>query len=209
MIFPFADPTKCRITYPYGVKNSRYASGKHDGIDIVCDCSDKTILSISDGVVIKSSSKGAWGEHIVVKTSSEFYPVYAHMVKGSRMVSVGDKVVTGQALGIMGNTSTQKLAPHLHLEIQKNYYEAGNVFDVAEFLGIENIKSKTTGDIKFLEAEECELRYNKVSEIPIYAQETINKLIKKGIISGSDGKLDLSLDMIRLLIFNDRAGLYK
>lgn len=65
--------------------------------------------------------------------------------------------------------------------------------------------------------EEIEMRYNKLSEMPDYSQETITKMIEKGLINGSgttfdENKLpadmDLSLDMIRIFVTNDRAGLY-
>lgn len=60
-------------------------------------------------------------------------------------------------------------------------------------------------------------RYNKISDMPAYAQPTIIKMVDKGFIGGA-GKLkdennrpadlDLSLDMIRVFVTNDRAGLY-
>jgi len=65
--------------------------------------------------------------------------------------------------------------------------------------------------------EETEMRYNKIADMPGYAQPTITKMVKKGFIGGS-GKakdkngfpadLDLSIDMIRVFVTNDRAGLY-
>lgn len=67
------------------------------------------------------------------------------------------------------------------------------------------------------EKEEIEARYNKIAEMPGYAQPTITKMVKKGFIDGA-GKaqdenglpadLDLSIDMIRVFVTNDRAGLY-
>lgn len=65
--------------------------------------------------------------------------------------------------------------------------------------------------------EEEEMRYNTIDEIPSWAQDTIRKLCNREIIKGNTGLsdpsgyptgLDLSLDMIRLLVFNDRARLY-
>ena len=67
------------------------------------------------------------------------------------------------------------------------------------------------------EKEEPKVRYNKISDMPGYAKDTITKMVKKGFIGGA-GKakdenglpadLDLSLDMIRVFVTNDRAGLY-
>lgn len=60
----------------------------------------------------------------------------------------------------------------------------------------------------YSEEEEEEMRFNTVAECPEWAQETIQKLINKGFLSGDGEGLDLSRDMIRLLVINDRAGMY-
>ena len=58
------------------------------------------------------------------------------------------------------------------------------------------------------EEEEDEVRYQKLSEIPSWGKATVDKLIKQGIIQGNTKGLDLSEDMLRILVYNDRAGLY-
>lgn len=50
--------------------------------------------------------------------------------------------------------------------------------------------------------------YNTTAEIPDWGKTTINKLINKGILKGDDNKLNLSYTLLRLLVINDRAGLY-
>ena len=60
--------------------------------------------------------------------------------------------------------------------------------------------------------------YNQVSDCPGYAQPTISKMIDKGFISGtgtgrkdSEGRpadLSLSLDMLRVFVVMDRAGVF-
>ncbi len=57
--------------------------------------------------------------------------------------------------------------------------------------------------------EEEEMRYQKIEEIPEYAKSTIQKLINKKILKGNDNGLDLSEDMIRMFVINDRVGLYE
>lgn len=59
------------------------------------------------------------------------------------------------------------------------------------------------------EKEETEMRYNTVKECPSWAQATIQKLMKKGFLNGNGEGLDLSEDMIRLLVILDRAGAFK
>lgn len=58
------------------------------------------------------------------------------------------------------------------------------------------------------EEEERAMRYNTVDECPAWARETIRKLIGKGYLSGDGQGLDLSHDMVRLLVIHDRAGAF-
>ena len=54
-------------------------------------------------------------------------------------------------------------------------------------------------------------RYNTIEEINKdlpWATATITKLINKGLLNGTGEGLDLSEDMIRLLVINDRSGAY-
>lgn len=61
-----------------------------------------------------------------------------------------------------------------------------------------------------LEKEVLELimRYNTLEEMPSWAVPTIQKLMDNGSLVGGDKGLDLSHDMIRLLVIHDRMGLY-
>lgn len=51
-----------------------------------------------------------------------------------------------------------------------------------------------------------EVRYNTVDECPDWARETVQKLIDKGYLGGNGQGLDLSHDMVRILVIQDRAG---
>ena len=51
--------------------------------------------------------------------------------------------------------------------------------------------------------------YNYIDEnMPEYARPTIQKLVNKGLLKGSGGGLNLTDDLLRLLVINDGAGLY-
>lgn len=54
-----------------------------------------------------------------------------------------------------------------------------------------------------------EVRYNTVKECPGWARETIQKLVDKEYLNGTGEGLDLSADMVRLLVILDRAGAFK
>ena len=54
------------------------------------------------------------------------------------------------------------------------------------------------------------MRYNYIDDnMPAWARPTITKLVARGMLVGTEnGELNLSEDLLRLLVINDRAGLY-
>ena len=55
------------------------------------------------------------------------------------------------------------------------------------------------------------VRFNTLEEIEHdapWALSTVKTLINKGILSGTGSGFDLSMDMLRILVMNDRAGVY-
>ncbi len=56
------------------------------------------------------------GNHIVLDLGNGTYAFYAHLIKGSLKVKLGDKVKTGQVIGHLGNTGNSD-ASHLHFHI--------------------------------------------------------------------------------------------
>lgn len=67
---------------------------------------------------------------------------------------------------------------------------------------------KFAGTSPAQEQGEDEMRYKTLDEMPEWAKPTIEKLIAKGLLNGNGGDLDLSADMLRMFVINDRAGLY-
>lgn len=57
--------------------------------------------------------------------------------------------------------------------------------------------------------EEDRVRYHTVQECPEWARATVQKLVDKGLLSGDGTGLDLSRDMVRLLVILDRAGAWE
>lgn len=56
------------------------------------------------------------------------------------------------------------------------------------------------------EQEESDVRYNSVNDCPDWARNTIQKLVDQGCLNGDGEGLDLSHDMVRLLVVLDRRG---
>ena len=51
--------------------------------------------------------------------------------------------------------------------------------------------------------------YNYIDDnMPDWAKPTIQKLVDKGILKGSGNGLNLTEDLMRILVINDRAGIY-
>lgn len=56
------------------------------------------------------------GNYVIIKASPTAYLLYAHMKPGSIAVKVGDKVMKGQKIGLIGTTGNST-TPHLHFQI--------------------------------------------------------------------------------------------
>lgn len=53
------------------------------------------------------------------------------------------------------------------------------------------------------------IMYVRFEDVPEYAKETIRKLMGKGLLKGDgNGNINLTESMVRVLVINDRAGLY-
>lgn len=52
--------------------------------------------------------------------------------------------------------------------------------------------------------------YKKPADLPAWARPTVDKLIARGSIKPeADGAVNISQDMARMLVINDREGLYR
>ena len=126
-----------RVSSPFGW---RTLSGKrvyHKGIDLVG--TDKTVRAVVGGVVGQSiiitdpaNRTSEWGNYVRVDGEDGRIYYYCHLSK--RLVSRGDKVSVGDALGVEGSTG-KSTGSHLHLEVREN----GKSIDPTAILGIKNI----------------------------------------------------------------------
>ena len=102
----------------------------HYGTDISAPA-DANIYSIADGIVVKNVADDSdYGNYVVIghgnyDTSTgkyEYYSLYAHQIRYSTLVSVGEHVKVGQKIGNVGSTG-KSTGNHLHIEIY--HYENG------------------------------------------------------------------------------------
>lgn len=53
------------------------------------------------------------------------------------------------------------------------------------------------------------MRYGTIDAVPQWGRETVEKLMNRGLLQGDGQNLNLSLDMLRILVILDRADLFE
>src|SRR5690606_26967595 len=99
-----------RLSSKYGSRWGR----NHTGIDLT---GNKNIKAADAGEVEFVGTKNGYGKTIIINHKNGFKTLYGHL--NSYSVSKGDKVDTGDKIGVMGNTG-RSTGVHLHFEIIKN-----------------------------------------------------------------------------------------
>lgn len=61
---------------------------------------------------------------------------------------------------------------------------------------------------KWREFQESLMRYDTVDTLPSWGQKTVEKLMELGYLQGDGQSLDLSRDMLRMMVILDRAGVF-
>jgi murein DD-endopeptidase len=82
------------------------------------------------------------GNYVTIRIAPNRYATYAHLKRGSIRVRVGQRVVAGEVIGLLGDTG-QATAPHLHFQITDAPSVLGSegvpfVLDQFRFLGYGN-----------------------------------------------------------------------
>lgn len=126
---------KFKVTSPRGYRTIWGKREYHKGIDLV-GIDDKTVYSICDGIVRTAYQGNGAGYYVVVTMADGRRVFYMHLKANSYKVKTGDKVVKGQALGVMGSTGASTGA-HTHLELRPKGTTSDSL-DICEFTGLTN-----------------------------------------------------------------------
>ena len=125
-----------RVSSPFGWRALNGKRVYHKGIDLVG--TDKTVRAVVGGVVGQSTiitdpknRTSEWGNYVRIDGEDGRLYYYCHLSK--RLVSRGDKVSVGDALGVEGSTG-KSTGSHLHLEVREN----GTSIDPTKIIGIRN-----------------------------------------------------------------------
>lgn len=92
---------------------------KHYGIDIV-STQNEPIKAIQGGTVVFSGWTSEDGYVITIQHPNNFISIYKH--NSSLMKSLGDNVLSGEVIALIGNTGELSQGQHLHIEIWQNGY---------------------------------------------------------------------------------------
>lgn len=111
-------PGYSRISSPYGYRIHPIFNTKkmHTGIDIPAPTGTPAV-SIDQGKVIFSGTKGGYGKTIMIQHDDGKVTLYAH--NSELIVSVGQRVQKGQVVSKIGSTGNST-GPHLHFEVRIN-----------------------------------------------------------------------------------------
>lgn len=109
------------------VSKSFNSSQKHFGIDIVTEI-DMPIKACLEGTVIYASWTSEDGHFLLVQHKNQYVTVYKHC--SSLLKKVGDKVQSGDPIGLVGDSGEHSSGPHLHFELWQN----GIPLDPAEYI---------------------------------------------------------------------------
>jgi len=117
------------VSTGYKTGGSLWSSGSHTGIDFHA-ASGTSVHAVGSGTVVETGWGGSYGNQIVIKMNDGTYTQYGHL--SSIGVSVGQKVVTGQQIGLSGSTGNTT-GPHLHFEARTTP-EYGSDIDPVAYL---------------------------------------------------------------------------
>jgi lipoprotein NlpD len=111
-----------------GIISSAFNEEKqHFGIDLTAASKDNVIATL-DGTVIYAGFDPNYGNVIFLQHKNDFISIYKH--NDILLKEVGDRVVAGEAIAIVGNTGELSTGPHLHFEL----WHKGNPVNPEEYI---------------------------------------------------------------------------
>lgn len=199
-----------------------HGGGSSNNTHIGVEMCEPSVIKYTGGSSFTCSDK-AKAQESVRKTYNSAVELFAMLCKKFNLNPLKDIVShrEGHALGIATNHGDPE---HLWKGVGLNYTMDGFRADVKNKMENKEDESMTTEErTKFnqlvdavgtlaekVDKLEHKMIYAWVDEnMPDWAKPTITKLINKGYLKGDeDGKLNLDDNMLRMLVINDRAGIY-
>ena len=79
---------------------------------------------VPDNLPGNNNPEENWGNYVVIYHEAGYYVLLAHLLQGSPLVYVGQRIVSGEPIGSCGNSGRSPV-PHLHLQVQDAAYPGG------------------------------------------------------------------------------------
>ncbi|MBL4706902.1 MAG: peptidoglycan DD-metalloendopeptidase family protein [Flavobacteriales bacterium] len=117
-ILPIDEDKITAMRSSFGMRTNPISKTKqmHNGIDISAP-EGTTIIATADGTIQKAIYSSGYGNHIKIIHDHTYQTMYAHLK--TIHVEEGQKVKTGDVIGVIGNTG-KSLGRHLHYEVIKD-----------------------------------------------------------------------------------------
>ena len=121
-----------RGRHDYGTADDRFGAARsghtHQGQDVMAKCGTR-LVAAQGGTVVYSGFQSAAGNYLVIHGADGQDNSYMHLAQPSPF-SEGDKVFTGQQVGVVGDTG-DAVGCHLHFEIwtAPGWYNGGKPID--------------------------------------------------------------------------------
>lgn len=217
MVLPYKPNTPVRLTSGYGYRVDPITGAKgawHGGYDLVSD-GDKTVCAVVGGSVWFSrmitdptNRTSEWGNYVCIHGDDGRVHYYCHLAQ--RLVSAGQRVEVGQAIGIEGSTG-KSTGSHLHYEVRA----AAEAIDPTDILGIPNMVGTYIVHEEHKMEDEIMIKVNEKkqtdSEPAEWAKDAVEWAVENGIIFGNEnGDLMLRQPCTReqMLVFLHRFAEY-
>ena len=98
-----------------GIISSTFDPDKqHFGVDLTA-APKENVLATFDGTVIFTGFDPQYGNVVTIQHKNDFISIYKH--NDILLKEAGDRVVSGEAIAIVGNTGNLSTGPHLHFEL--------------------------------------------------------------------------------------------
>jgi murein DD-endopeptidase MepM/ murein hydrolase activator NlpD len=107
----FFMPVKGIVTSGYNIKEEHY------GVDVVTK-QDEIVKSVLDGTVVFTGFSAKDGYVIQVQHGNNLTSIYKH--NAEILKKTGDRIKSGEAIAVVGNTGELSKGPHLHFELWYN-----------------------------------------------------------------------------------------
>ena len=107
----FFTPVNGMVSSSFSIKEQHY------GVDVVTKA-DETIKTTLDGTIVFTGFTAQEGNIIQVQHNNNLISIYKHCSVLLR--KTGDRIKSGEAIAIVGNTGEKSNGPHLHFELWFN-----------------------------------------------------------------------------------------